>query len=250
MTDDAHPAQTASESVTAGGKVAAAPVRGRGPWWRRFILTGLVVVVAVLPLWLRVGIEGRLELARADQARTQDAPDREIEHLGRALRWRAPLLDHDERALDRLWALARQQQQRGPVGREGALMAYREVRRGLLATRAWDIPHREHWEQANAQIAVLMAQQEHELGFRGESQTEAQQHHRARLQRISGPDPIRAALASLAFVGWIAAVVGFAWRGLDRAGRLRPRPALRWGLGALFALVAWTVLLAVAHPAS
>lgn len=239
MTDDA-PAQTSASSEP------GVPARG-ARWRRRSILAGLGLAAVVLPLWLRVAIEGRLELDRAERARADEALALEIEHLGRALRWRAPLLDHDERALDRLWDLARQQQDRGAAGREGALMAYREVRRGLLATRAWGIPHRERWDRANAQIAALMAEQERDLGLGDVGEANAEDHHRAQLDRVPGPDPTRGTLASLAFVGWIVAVVGFSLRGLDRAGRLRPRPALRWGLGAVLALLAWTVLLALAH---
>lgn len=206
-----------------------------------------MLIAVWLPLWLRVAVEGQHELERARRARAQHEPSREIEHLGRALRWRAPLLDHDERALDRLWTIGQQQRDRGAAGRPMALMAYREVRRGLLATRVWGIPHRERWVQANEHIAALMAEQELALGIGGDSPTDPADHHRAQLERVPGPEPVRGTLAALAFVGWIAAVVGFLLRGLDRAGRLRPRPALRWGLGAVLALVAWTVLLAVAH---
>lgn len=206
-----------------------------------------MLVAVWLPLWLRVAIEGSLELERAERAHAEHEPSREIEHLGRALRWRAPLLDHDERALDRLWTIGQQQRDRGAAGRPMALMAYREVRRGLLATRVIGIPHPERWAQANAHIAALMAEQELALGIGGDSPVDAADHHRVQLERVPGPEPTRGTLAALAFVGWIAAVAGFLLRGLDREGRLRPRPAFRWGLGAVLALVVWTVLLAVAH---
>ncbi|MEX1363308.1 MAG: hypothetical protein AB1Z98_09295, partial [Nannocystaceae bacterium] len=182
----------------------------------------------------------------ADQAREAGQLDREIEHLGRALRWRAPLLSHDERALERLWALGQQQQARGTEGRAAALAAYREIRRGLLATRSCGISHRDRWEQANERIAALMAEQEHELGPSNPSAA-AEHHHQQLLSREPGPDPLRANLAALAFVGWLVCVAGFVLRGVDPRGRLRPRGAVRWGLAALGLLVAWAGLLASSH---
>lgn len=224
----------------------AVPDRKSGRY--RGVRVGVVAVLALLvPLGLRVAIEGSHELAQADRARAEQALDREIEHLGRALRWRAPLLSHDEEALERLWAIAQQQQARGVPGRAAALAAYREVRRGLLATRVLDVPHRPRWEDANEHIAALMAEQERELEIGRPGLPEARAHHRSQLDHIPGPDPLRGSLATLAFLGWIGAVVGFAVRGLDGEGRLVPRPALRWGLLAIIALVAWTTLLYAAH---
>ncbi len=71
--------------------------------------------------------------------------------------------------------------------------------------------------------------------------------HRELLSKEPGPDPVRGNLAALAFLGWAACIAGFVVQGIDPRGRLRPRPALRWGLGVLALLVAWTVLLTVSH---
>ena len=151
-------------SAEEGGE-ATEPRRSGGPWRRRGVTAGIVVVAVALPLWLRAGIDGAAQLRAADEAAAEGSFDREVEHLGRALRWRAPLWSHDEQALERLWAIGEAQQARGAEGRAGALAAYRELRRGLLATRAWGIPHRERWEEANARIAGLMAEQERALGL-------------------------------------------------------------------------------------
>ncbi|MCB9716697.1 MAG: hypothetical protein H6712_22760 [Myxococcales bacterium] len=186
------------------------------------------------------------QLRAADEAWAAGALDAEIEHLGRALRWRAPLVDHDERALARLWAIGEAEQARGEAGRDGALAAFREIRRALLATRSWgDIPQRERWEAANERIAALMAEQSEAMGLPAAADPRAELHEQ--LARVPGPDPLRADLSALAFVGWLGCVVGFVLRGLDAKGRLRLPAAARWGVGALGLLVAWAVLLAVAH---
>lgn len=234
--EDASPPEAADEDAP-----------GLGPWRRRGIAAAVVVLAIGLPLWLRAGIDGGAELRAADEAAAAGERDREIEHLGRALRWRAPGWGHDEDALERLWTIGEAEQARGVDGREGALAAYREVRRGLLATRTWGIPHRERWDEANARIATLMAEQERALGLDASAGGEPEAFHRELLQREPGPQPVRANLAALAFVAWMGCVVGFVTRGLDAKGRLRLPAAARWGVGALVMVIAWAVLLAVSH---
>ncbi len=218
--------------------------------WKRWMSIAVIVTVAILlPLWIRVAVDGQRELAYADAAAARHDIDAEIEHLGRALRWRAPALGHDEEALGRLWVIGERHRQQGAVGRAVALAAYREVRRGLLATRSVGIPHRERFDGANERIAALMAEQE---AARAESESEfdvqtAEDRHRQLLSSVPGPEPVRGHLAALAFAGWLLALGGFVLRGIGPRGRLRPRPALRWGGGALLLLVTWAVLLATAH---
>lgn len=217
----------------------------RGGWRRSAIVLGVLVAVLV-PIAARVAIEGQAELAAADVARARDDVDGEIEHLGRALRWRMPGRDHDDVARERLWAIGQAQEARGADGRDAALAAYGELREGLLGTRVWGIPHREDWEAANLRIAVLMAAVERDYG-EGRELEEREAFHRVLLGEEPGPDPVRANLAALAFAGWVVCTAGLLVRGLGPRGRLRPRAALRWGLGAVLSFVAWAVLLATAH---
>lgn len=238
----------AGERVAApdDGEAEAAPVERRA-WWRRPAIVLGAAVAVLVPIAARVVVEGRAELAAADEARAQGDLDGELEHLGRALRWRMPGSGHDEEALERLWTLAQAHEARGTEGRVAALAGYRELREGLLATRAWGIPHRDRWEAANARIAALMAATEREIGTDLSGTGDPEAHHLALLSKEPGPDPIRGDLAALAFAGWVACTAGLLLRGLGPRGRLRPRPALRWGLGAVLCLVAWAVLLATAH---
>lgn len=216
-------------------------------WPRRLALVAGVVAAVLVPLALRVAVEGRAELAAADQARGRGDLDGEIEHLGRALRWRLPVGGPDGKALDRLEAIGAEQEARGAEGRDLALAAHRELRRGLLATRVIGIPHRERWERANERIAALMAEQEQAAGTDLSGTGDPQAHHLALLSRVPGPAPVRGHLAALAFGGWVLAAAGFVLRGIGPSGRLRPRPALRWGLATVVLLGAWAVLLATAH---
>lgn len=237
---------TSDDDGEAEAATSASRVEPRA-WWRRPAIVLGAAVAVLVPVAARVVVEGRAELAAADEARAQGDVDGELEHLGRALRWRMPGSGHDEEALARLWALAQAQEARGAEGRDAALAGYRELRAGLLATRAWGIPHRERWEAANARIAALMAATEGEIGTDLSGTGDPEAHHLALLSKEPGPDPLRGNLAAAAFAGWVACTAGLLLRGLGPRGRLHARPALRWGLCAVACLVAWAVLLATAH---
>lgn len=217
--------------------------RWTGRWRRRLLvalaLTGLVLV----PLCGRVAFEGRAEIDRADEAAEAGDVDGEILHLGRAARWRAPLLSHDEAARDRLLEIGRAAEARGVDDDHIALAAFREVRRGLLATRTFAVSDPDQLQEANEAIARLMAAQEVRFGTDVGGSGDPEAWHLQRLSEPPGPVPWRATVAALAFVLWLGATAGFVTRGLDAAGRLRPKSALRWGVAGLALLVTWAVML-------
>lgn len=217
------------------------------PWLRRGALGVAFGAAVTLPLLARVAYEGRAELAEADRAQLEGDRDAEILHLGRAARWRAPILGHDEDARARLLSIGEDAVALGEAGEHEALAAFRELRGALLATRTFDVPDREQLQLANERIAELMAGQERRFGRDRPDEPDPRAWHLEQLSRDPGPVPWRGALAALAFVGWLVATGGFVMRGLDAGGRLRPRPAVRWGIASVVLLIAWAVLLSHAR---
>lgn len=210
----------------------------RGP--RRVLLgigvLALVLLAVLAPVLGRALVDGRAELARAEQAREQGDADAEIRHLGRAARWRLPLASHDERARTRLAELARAAEQ--AEERELALVAWRELRRALLATRVVEVVDDEQLAEANGRIAALML---------AEAEAEGRELDEARLAAELDDPPrapsARSLAASACFLAWVIALIGFWLQGLDGKGRLRPRPATRWGGACLALLIAWILLM-------
>lgn len=208
--------------------------------------TGWVVGGGLLllgPLWGRAAWEGQAELDAAATAQEIEDVDTEIAHLGRAARWRLPLASHDDVALARLMELGEAQEARGSAGRQTALAAYREVRRAIISTRSWGVPRSALLDDANRRIAALMAAQEELYGTDIHGKDDPEGEHYRQLSALPGPDPMRANLTALAFLGWLVAGVGFVTRGLGARGALRPRPALIWGGISVVCLVGWMVLL-------
>ncbi|MBK8717226.1 MAG: hypothetical protein IPN32_21135 [Deltaproteobacteria bacterium] len=196
---------------------------------RRWLVRGAWALAFVGPPLLRVAWEGRVELRAADEAAAAGDTDARIIHLGRALRWRLPLGDADERAIAGLLEVADAAEADGDP--TTALVACRELRSGLLGSRDWSVPHADVLAAVDARIAALMAAT---VPTRAD---EAEQL--ARLRVASEASPLRASAAELAFVVWMLAAVAFLRRGVDAKGRLQQPAATRLGVLVLASLLAW-----------
>ena len=211
------------------------PVVVRSAW-----VVGVVAAMAI-PLAARIGWEGRAELRAAENARAEGKTDLEIEHLGRAARWRLPGAGHDEQALDRLMAIGAAQETQGGSVDVTALRAYREVRGALVSTRAWGIPHRELFHRVNGKIATMMAAQERDFGTDVSGRGDPMAYHLELLEEVGHENRALGHAAAVAFLGWVLATLLFVSKGIDRRARVRVRPALLWGGLSLALLVAWMV---------
>lgn len=190
-----------------------------------------LVILLLAPLCVRTAVDGRSELARADEAAQVGDHDAEIRHLGRAARFRLPLARHDERALSRLRELALEAE--GADAIDPALAAWREIRSALLGTRAITVSDPELLAEANAAIVELMVREARAAG-----RPSARERWAEELEQDLAPRG-RSLFAALCFAVWMVACVGFFARGVDAQGRLIPRPARRWGSVLVLSLVAW-----------
>ena len=202
---------------------------------KRLGLIAGVVALVLAPLLVRTAVDGRAELARADEAGEAGDRDAEIRHLGRAARFRLPLAQHDDQAIDRLHALAVDAQSAGEI--TTSLTAWRELRSALIGTRTFDVPEPELLAEANAEIVELMVEE-----ARASNRPIARDRWAEELEQDLQPRH-RTLLAALSFAAWLVSCIGFLARGIDAKGRLIPRPALRWGGSALLLLILWILLM-------
>jgi hypothetical protein len=210
--------------------------------YRRGLAYGLLALVVLGSLLVRAWLDGRAQLREADAMAEAGDLDGEIRHLGRAARWRLPLAEHDELARARLREIAERERDAGHVG--VALVAWRELRSAILATRTIDVVDPELLAAANTEIVSLMVLEAREAGTAADSARWAAEldedvSHGSR----GGSSRARSLSAAACFVAWLVACVGWFVRGIDGKGRLQPRLALRWGAAVLLLLVAWVVLM-------
>lgn len=168
-----------------------------------------------------------------------------IGRLGRALRWYTPVTTTDREAIAELWRLGAEAEERGDAAT--ALAAFRQIRRGILATRWLLVPNEDRLEAANARIASLMADQG-ALDARGRPADRPARvaEHEALLSRSPTPSPWLSLLAVIAFLAWVAAAFGGVYLGLDEQGSVRLRPLAACGGAWVLALAVWLIALGMA----
>ena len=204
-------------------------------WLVRAASAAVALLGVAAPLLLRASWEGAAELAQADAAAERGRVDLEIVHLGRAARWRAPLASHDEVALTRLLAIADTAAAIGD-GTQTALLARREARAALLATRTWEPTDAAMLAAVDREIAVAMAAQELVFGTDLSGRGESEAYHLALLEQAPRGDGTWALSAALAIVvaalGLIVAV--------PETGRVRGAAlAVCWAIALGLATLAW-----------
>ncbi|MDB4968237.1 MAG: hypothetical protein JWN44_3926 [Myxococcales bacterium] len=151
--------------------------------------------------------------------------DDEIAHLGRAARLYAPGNPYSRRAVEKLAAIGRDEPAR-------ALVAWRELRSALFATRSFYTPRRALLEEANARIAELMADAEVQSGAqKSHDRDKARAWHAARLAQDESPSVPWTLLALFGLAAWIGCALGLLLRGIGDDDRLRPRAAMAWAAG-------------------
>ncbi len=251
--------------------------------WR----SGAIVVAAVgLVVCGRVALEQQLELMRADVAEQRDDPRAQVAHLGRAIRWRLPLVGRQGPAARRLSALCEELHgEIDPTRRELAMSCDYTLRSALLtaqsacapdpagmdllpsverrlaldlaalelegveaAPRGSETPQSVDVADALEQGALPRSQRSPDAAVPFQDEQEAARWHLDRMQhreRAMGPSAV---LASLAFIGFVAASIGLALKGFERSGTLRRPVGARWLAAVVVLAGAWMIGLSCASP--
>lgn len=198
---------------------------------------------ALVALTLAVGVaratfESHRDLGRGEAAAAAGDWESAALHLRHAAQWYVPLIGAQRPALDALVALGDTRRDGGDV--EGALYCYRSARAAVMATRSLYTPQADALPPLHARIGALMAEQ---ASPGAAPPPEAAAAYTAQLDayRDRAPRPALAALASLAFAGWVLSLLGFATRAVGADGALRRRQAISWGAAVAATLVVWLV---------
>jgi hypothetical protein len=209
---------------------------GLGRWLERLCRVVFFVLLTGAALSTRVILQGESELAASDAAFDRGELGPALDHARRSATLYAPGAPHVDRAYERLTALARGAEAAGQP--KIALLAWQAVRSAALESRHLWLPRGQELERANQNLARLEAFSRDEAdGERIKDRTRAL----SRLNIDDAPAPGWIAVLGAGFLLALAGLGLFAFRGLDRTGKVsfgRARLALF-----LFAIGAacWTV---------
>lgn len=181
-----------------------------------FLLAALAIVATVA---VRVGWSSREALALGAAAEAAGDLDEARTQYQYAMRWYLPLTSAPVEAADALARLADAARAAGDAAAEMA--ALRRLRGGIFATRSFFGPFDGRQADVDARLAHLSAQGQLAAGLgRGQEEAALEAEHRRLLGLDPTPNAGLAFLATLGFLGWIAAGFGLIFRGLDADLRL------------------------------
>jgi type II secretory pathway component PulJ len=205
--------------------------------------SGIVAAIAIMALVAlmmgRVVSESRAELATANAYRGNDQFARAVEHYRRAIRWSFPLSPQTVEAVSALESIAAQLEGEGNM--TGALLAWRSLSGGLAATRFLYAGSNPARENANDQIARLMAMDRSAAIDANLTVEQLTADHRRLLSEEVSPDPWWGTLLLMGMAVWVGALALMAWRGFDSAGRFHWASARGPLWGAILGFVSFTL---------
>jgi len=210
-------------------------IGGRSVWERLSLLAFLIVLMFAV-FSARVILEGESELSASDAAFDRGELGSALDHARRGATLYAPGAPHVDRAYERMNALA--------IGAEAAgqpkiaFLAWQAMRSAALESRHVFLPRQAELERANQNLARLEAVARDRAGTDREK---SEQQTLTRLNADDAPDPAWIAVLGAGFLLALAGLSLFAFRGLNRAGKVSFQRA-RLGL-LLFAIGAacWTL---------
>ncbi|MFT5991748.1 MAG: hypothetical protein ACJA1R_002966 [Flavobacteriales bacterium] len=201
-------------------------------------IAALIATVMIAAVWGRAVHEARHYADLGDLAVAEERVEDAIFHYRHSAQWFSPAGHTAQRSVDELIALGDAASDAGE--RERSLVAWRSARIAVISTRSLFYPNDDRLLALHARIARGMASQRLE---RAPEDTEAEARYLAQLNTWQERQPDRwvGAFASLAFLGWLLSLAGFAWSALDAEGTLRMRAAAAWGGGVVLFFIAWLI---------
>lgn len=196
---------------------------------------GFLLLVVALS-WGRAVVESRRYARWGDEAVAAGDWESAVLHYRHALQWYAPLGSAAARSFDALVGIGAERRSAGDV--EGALVAYRSARMGVMAIRHLGTPFAARLPALHRDIGALMAEQVARSGSGDAAADAARFAAQLDAWRDRRPNPALGLAASLGFVAWLASLGMLAARGFDRSGA-RTAEFRRWLFAAAVALVCW-----------
>jgi hypothetical protein len=198
-------------------------------WW----VAGALIMLGSAAI--RVGMEGRAELAASDTAWSAGDASEATVHARRAALAFVPGAPHVAGGYRKLRQIAEESEARGDP--EAALFAWRAIRAAAIGSRSWLTAHEA--ERASADAAISRISAARSGTARPPGSPETSRAYRAMLSADAVPSMVWGLLLLSGAGLWAAGGVRLGRRGFDIEGRLQAREARAAGMLAAAGLVVW-----------
>lgn len=220
-------------------------------WRHRWIFPYIMAVLGVLALvclifFIKASYYAGYETRRGDRAYQQANLNEAIVHYERAIKWYTPFSRSVSHAVERLWEIGNEAQQRNASAL--ALEAYRSLRGSLCAIESFNRPYQKWIPKAEERIALLMATMPsvHPRQLEAHAVKQNDGRLKALLRRKETLDQRGVFLTEIGFLGWIGSTVGFIWYAFGDNGGWVWRRCLLWGSGIAIFFTGWILGMLIA----
>ena len=189
------------------------------------ITSYILVTLTILILFtcMKILMTGKNEFLLAEDHLAKNELSKAVNHYERALRWFLPFSRTPNRAAEKLWEIAQNQQTQNQ--NIEALKTCRILRSAFYSVRSIYTPGKKWIHLCNEKIAHLMAfiesQERPGITF-----SEKKSEYMDLMETDRPPFTFPSIMSAIGFFGWVSSILLFIFKALSRQGHLKKRPAI------------------------
>ncbi len=189
------------------------------------ITSYILVTLTILILFtcMKILMTSKNEFLLAEDHLAKNELSKAVNHYERALRWFLPFSRTPNRAAEKLWEIAQNQQTQNQ--NIEALKTYRILRSAFYSVRSIYTPGKKWIHLCNEKIAHLMAfiesQERPGITF-----SEKKSEYMDLMETDRPPFTFPSIMSAIGFFGWVSSILLFSFKALSRHGQLKKRPAI------------------------
>ena len=189
------------------------------------ITSYILVTLTILILFtcMKILMTSKNEFLLAEDHLAKNELSKAVNHYERALRWFLPFSRTPNRAAEKLWEIAQNQQTQNQ--NIEALKTYRILRSAFYSVRSIYTPGKKWIHLCNEKIAHLMAfiesQERPGITF-----LEKKSEYMDLMETDRPPFTFPSIMSAIGFFGWVSSILLFIFKALSRQGHLKKRPAI------------------------
>jgi hypothetical protein len=170
------------------------------------------IVISLGMVWARAFYGSMQAYRQGEKFLKQQKYIRAITFFDRSIHWYTPINPYVQRSAERLWEIGSYAQREGDI--KLALIAYRTIRSGFIATSSFYTPGNGWVEKCELKIKELVRMEE--KGTEGKGHLNTTKEEIPQIQKRVTPSILWSIVVEIGFLGWIGGVIGFIMFGIRR----------------------------------